>query len=129
MSEPIIRVKLQGRSWKIIDKGIYCFEVTVDGEVSELRIMEDVAFDLLGAFTMSGDKCLEILRLHRSELAKNLERKLHAVGFPGDRTMHVLSLNDIERTHPVARDKERSDRSEIDRASEEKPSRPAGVLH
>jgi hypothetical protein len=127
MSDTITRVKLEGRSWKIIDKGVYCFEVTVDGQVSELRIMEDVAFDLLGAFTMSGEKCLEILRLHRAELAKNLERKLNSVGFPGDKTFHFLSLNDIERTHPLARDKERFDRSEIDRLLEEKTS--YGVLH
>jgi hypothetical protein len=126
MSEPIIRVKLQGQSWKMGDKGIYSFEVTVDGEVSELPIMEDVAFDLLGAITMSGEQCLEILRQHRSEIAKNLVRKLHAMGFPGDRSMHLLLLSDIESTYPMARDQERS---EIDRLSKRKAARVGGILH
>lgn len=114
MSEAISRVKVQGRSWKLRGKGVYCFEMTVDGEASELRIAEDVAFDLLGAFTTSGEKCLEILRLHRSDLAKNLERKLHGSGPPGRTTLHFLSLDDVDRIHPMERDQQRSGRSEID---------------
>ena len=66
----------------------------VDGEASELHVAEDVAFDLLGAFTMSAEKCLRILRLHRSDLARNLERKLNARGVADG--AHFLSLDDIE---------------------------------
>jgi hypothetical protein len=102
-----------------MNKSVYCFEVTVDGEASELHVAEDVAFDLLGAFTMNDEKCLEILRLHRSDLARNLERKLNARGVSDRAAFHFLSLDDIDRMSPMARDRERSKRLEIDKSSEE----------
>ena len=108
----IPRVKLEGGSWAGADCGLYCFEATIDGEKAELRVTEDVAFDLLGAWTMSHTKCLEILRLHRADLAKNLERKLLTLGFTDNGNLHFLDLGDIERTHPVERDRERADWSE-----------------
>lgn len=113
------QVHVHGRSWKLVIKSVYCFEVTVDGEPSELHVAEEIAFDLLGAFTMNDEKCLQILRLHRSDLAKNLERKLDARGVPDSVGFHFLSLDDIDRTNPVVRDRERSKRSEIDKSSEE----------
>jgi hypothetical protein len=129
MSATMTRVKLQGRSWKILDQGLYCFEATVDGEASEVRITEEVAFDLLGAFTVSSDKCLEVLRRHRTELARNLERKLTAVGFPGDRSLHFLSLNDVDRTNPSLREREISEWSDIDRSLDSKTSHGDKVLY
>jgi hypothetical protein len=106
-SAEIVRVMVEGRSWDIVEKGQYGFEATVDGEPTELRITEDVAFDLLGARTMSRQKCLDILRLHRADLAKNLERMLRAVGHPDDHALYFLTLYDIERTNPAARDRAR----------------------
>jgi hypothetical protein len=108
--EPVtFEVSLEGRSWGA-DKGLYCFEATVDGEPTELRISEDVAFDLLGAWTMSREKCLEILRRHRADLARNLERKLRAVGPPEGHNGYFLTLRDVERTNPAARDGARGPR-------------------
>jgi hypothetical protein len=120
MSKASSRVKVHGRSWKLKNKGVYCFEITVDGEASELRVAEDVAFDLLGAFTMSDEKCLEILRLHRSDLARNLDRKLYMAEGAARARFHFLSLGDIDRADPTIRDRERSERSETNKSPEEK---------
>jgi hypothetical protein len=107
-SEPaMVRVSVEGRSWDIVEQGQYGFEATVDGEPTELRISEDVAYDLLGARTTSRQKCLDILRLHRADLARNLERKLRAVGHPDNHGLYFLTLHDIERTNPAERDRAR----------------------
>jgi len=119
MSKASSRVKVHGRSWKLKNKGVYCFEITVDGEASELRVAEDVAFDLLGAFTMSDEKCLEILRLHRSDLARSLDRKLYTAEGSDCAKFHFLSLDDIDRANPRVRDRQRSERLETDKSSEE----------
>lgn len=81
---------------------------------------EDVAYDLLGAFTMSDEKCLEILRLHRSYLARNLDRKLYNAEGAVSAKFHFLSLGDIDRAKPTVRDRERSERSETKKSPEEK---------
>lgn len=117
----IVRVSLEGESWAIADQGLYCFKATVDGEAAEVRVAEEVAFDRLGAWTMSSEKCLDILRLHRADLAKNLERKLQAIGFPHARGLYFLALRDIERTNPVERDRERASRSETARIAPPDP--------
>jgi hypothetical protein len=105
---PIVRVSVEGRSWHAADEDFYCFDAVVDGKGTELRVAEDVAFDLLGAWTRSQEKCLNILRLHRADLAKNLEHKISAVGYVKGSDFHLLTLRDIERTNPVARDEARS---------------------
>jgi len=102
------RVKLDGRSWCASNQGVYCFEAQVDGEPAELRVAEDIAFDLLGAWTRSEEKCLDILRLHRAELAKSLERILHVVGDRDHNGHYLLTLKDIERKGAVARDAART---------------------
>lgn len=102
---PIPRVTLSGRSWSANGKGVYCFQALVDGEPAELRVAEEVAFDFLGAWTPSREKCLDILRLHRTELATCLERILHVVGDPDHNGHYDLTLNDMERAgappHPA----------------------------
>jgi hypothetical protein len=104
------RVKLSGRSWCASNQGVYCFDAIVDGEPAELRVAEDVAFDLLGAWTRSEEKCLDILRLHRAELAKSLERILHGVGGRDHNGHYLLTLADIERKSALARDESRTKR-------------------
>lgn len=105
----IVTVAIDGRSWASTAQGLYCFEATINGEARELHVSEDVAFDLLGAWTFSREKCLDILRLHRADLAKNLERKLRGVFHPGDKSHCLLTLPDIQRTHPAARDRQRAE--------------------
>jgi hypothetical protein len=129
---PIARVSLEARSWAIADEGLYSFEATVDGKAAEVRIAEDVAFDRLGAWTMSREKCLDILRLHRAGLAKSLERKLQAVGFPDLANLYFLTLDDIERANPAARDRQRASRSEVATTGgliAAQSSAPAGTLN
>jgi hypothetical protein len=104
------RVKLDGRSWFASGQGVYCFDAIVDGEPAELRVAEDVAFDLLGTWTHSEEKCLDILRLHRAELAKSLERILHVVGDRDHNGHYLLRLEDIERKSALARDATRTKR-------------------
>jgi hypothetical protein len=108
----IARVSLEGRSWAMADVGLYSFEALVDGKGAEVRIAEEIAFDWLGAWTMSRQTCLEILQLHRADLAKSLERKLLAIGFPDPRGLYFLNLDDIERQNPVQRDRQRAPHSE-----------------
>ena len=104
------RVKLDGRSWYASDQAAYCFDALVDGEPAELRVAEEIAFDLLGAWTRSEEKCLDILRLHRAELAKSLERILHGVGDHDHNGHYLLTLKDIERKGALARDAARTKR-------------------
>jgi hypothetical protein len=104
------RVKLDGRSWHASDAAVYCFEALVDGEPAELRVAEEIAFDLLGAWTRSEEKCLDILRLHRAELAKSLERILHVVGDHDHNGHYLLTLKDIARKGTLARDAARTKR-------------------
>jgi hypothetical protein len=69
-------VTIEGASWEGSQRGSYCFEVFVDGARGELHVQEDLAFDILGAWTLSAQTALDILRLHRAELAQALARKL-----------------------------------------------------
>jgi len=77
------RVSVSGRSGESGTAGLYWFEATVDGLPIELHVCEDVAFDLLQAWTPSHPKCLEILRVHRGELARALEQKIRRGYWPG----------------------------------------------
>jgi hypothetical protein len=106
--KPIVRVTIEGRSWIGAENGVYGFEAYVDGEQTELRVSEDVAFDLLGTWTLSRGTCLDILRLHRTDLAQNLERKLRLSNQTDTDGRYSLALHDIKRIHPAARDKARS---------------------
>jgi hypothetical protein len=88
-------VTVEGRSWESMQRGIYCFEVSVNGVLGELQVQEDLAFDLLGAWTLSARTCLDILRLHRGELAEALTRKLgHAGVFQAG--PYLLTWQDLE---------------------------------
>jgi hypothetical protein len=71
-----VAVLIEGRSWIGSERGVYCFEVNVNGVQGELRIQEELAFDFLGAWTFNPKTCLDILRLHRAELAQALALKL-----------------------------------------------------
>ncbi len=72
-------VVVDGPSWEGAERGMYCFEVFVNGVRGQLHIQEELAFDFLGAGTLSA-ACLDILRLHRVELAEALARKLKGGG-------------------------------------------------
>ena len=75
----------------------------MDGKPSQLRVSEEVAFDLLGAWTLSQEPCLGILRLHRSALAESLALKLRIGGHALDSGLYSLTLRDMERIKPKAR--------------------------
>lgn len=93
------RVTVVGRSWESHTQGVYCFEATVDGVPVELEVGEEVAFDFLQAWTPSAAKCLEILRLHRADLAQALELKIRHGRTVGDQRWS-LTWRDM---HAVAR--------------------------
>jgi hypothetical protein len=97
---PDVTVTIEGSPWTSIEKGFYNFEATVDGKPSQLRVSEEVAFDLLGAWTLSQALCLDILRLHRSELAENLALKLRMGGHALDSGLYSLTLRNMERIKP-----------------------------
>lgn len=80
MNTQSISVMVEGPSWEGVERGMYCFEVFVDGVRGQLHVEEDLAFDFLGAWTLSAATCLDILRLHRAELGQALARKLKAGG-------------------------------------------------
>ena len=94
-SDTTRRVAVVGCSWESHEPGFYCFEAAIDGQPTELHVSEEVAFDFLKAWTPSSAKCLEILRLHRADLARLLERKLSARGRPGPSGFHVLTWGDL----------------------------------
>lgn len=73
-------VVVDGRSWEGAELGMYCFEVFVNGVRGQLEIQEELALDFRGAGTLSAATCLDILRLHRVELAEALARKLKSGG-------------------------------------------------
>lgn len=89
------RVTVIGRSWQSHEPGFYCFEAAIDGQPTELHVSEEIAFDFLKAWTPNSAKCLEILRLHRADLARLLERKIRARGRPGPAGFHVLTWGDL----------------------------------
>jgi hypothetical protein len=93
-SNPSTRVVIAGRSWESHEAGLYCFEATLDGQPTEVHVSEDVAFDFLKAWTPDSAKCLEILRLHRADLARLLERKIRDRHRPGPNGFHVLTWRD-----------------------------------
>jgi hypothetical protein len=88
-------VVIEGTSWEGAERGMYCFEVFVNGVRGQLHVQEDLAFDLLGAWTLSAKTCLNILRLHRAELAKALERKLKSGGASRD-GRYLLGWQDLQ---------------------------------
>jgi hypothetical protein len=92
------RVTLVGRSWHAVEPGVYCFQAVVDGEPAELRVDEEIAFEFLGAWTQSAEQCLDILRLHRADLARGLERILNGVGAIDPAGHYRLTLDDMD--HP-----------------------------
>jgi hypothetical protein len=73
-------VVVDGPSWEGAELGMYCFEVFVNGVRGQLHIQEELALDFRGAGTLSAATCLDILRLHRVELAEALARKLKGGG-------------------------------------------------
>ena len=89
------RVAVVGRSWESHEPGFYCFEAAIDGQPTELHVSEEVAFDFLKAWTPNSAKCLEILRLHRTDLARLLERKLRARAQPGPGGFYILTWGDL----------------------------------
>jgi hypothetical protein len=88
-------VMVEGPSWEGAERGLYCFEVFVDGVRGQLHVQEELAFDFLGAWTLSAATCLDILRLHRAELAQALARKLKAGGSPRN-GHYLLAWQDLE---------------------------------
>ena len=91
------RVTVAGRSWESREAGLYCFEATIDGEPTEIHVSEEVAFNFRNAWTPNTGKCLEILRLHRADLARMLEWKLHARHRPSHRGSHLITWRDSHR--------------------------------
>jgi hypothetical protein len=89
------RATVAGRSWESTKPGIFCFEATIDGQPTELHVSEDVAFDFLKAWTPSSAKCLEILRLHRQDLARMLEQKIRARRRRGPGGFYLLTWRDF----------------------------------
>jgi hypothetical protein len=89
-----------GRSCKTTEPGVFSFEATVDGEPVELRVTEHVAFDFLRAWTIDREKCFDILRLHRRELARSLERKLEGSHEPLARS-YLLDWRDVSALFPA----------------------------
>jgi hypothetical protein len=96
-------VVVETRSGKIAKQGVYCFQVTVDDIPGELHVSEDVAFDLLGAWTLSTQQCLDILRRHHADLELCLKRKIALVGWPAFTGTHHINLHDIERANAIPR--------------------------
>lgn len=106
-----VAVTIDGSSWGGIEKGFYNFEATVDGKPSLLRVSEEVAFDFLGAWTRSRTLCLEILRLHRGDLAETLARKLRLGARTAEIGLYSLTLRDMERIPATHRKRPRVDPS------------------
>jgi hypothetical protein len=93
-SKPSERVVVAGRSWESHESGIYCFEAAIDGQPTEVHVSEEVAFDFLKAWTPNSGKCLEILRLHRADLAQLLERKIRDRHRSGPNGYYLLTWRD-----------------------------------
>lgn len=88
-------VVVEGPSWEGAERGVYGFEVFVNGVRGQLYIQEDLVFDFLGAWTLSARTGLDILRLHRAELAQALTRKLKRGGGP-ENGHYLLDWQDLE---------------------------------
>jgi hypothetical protein len=88
-------VVVEGPSCEGAERGTYCFEVFVNGVRGQLQVQEELAFDLVGAWTLSAQTGLDILRLHRAELARALARKLTGGGGPKN-GQYTLAWQDLK---------------------------------
>ncbi|WP_395021315.1 hypothetical protein [Dongia sp.] len=98
------RVQVMDVSWQSPEKGYHCFEALVDGQAAVVHVAEDIAFDFLGGWTPDTAKCLDILRLHRADLAKALERKLPRILRCTGQTALLLTWEDSPTSPLVERD-------------------------
>ena len=92
-----ILLTVQGKSRRAPEGGTYIFEAWINGRAVELRVSEEIAFDLLQSWTLDPGACLTVLRQSRTLLAEILLRKIEDGGVPDATGSYALTWQDYDR--------------------------------